>query len=120
MLGSYYQVPQSFYRDIPAETPGWQNAPVPGWGINPLRAGPRRVGVGGCVGCIDEGFDEPDNSLPEYAAVGGCGPCGCGGGCSGIGEAEEDQYKETTWGHVALAAAGGIIAGMLFMYIYKG
>jgi hypothetical protein len=119
MLGSYYQVPQSFYRDIPAETPGWQNAPVPGWGINPLRSGPRRVGVGGCVGCIDEGFDEPDNSLPQYAAVGGCGPCGCGGGC-GMGAAEEDQYKETTWGHVALAAAGGIIAGMLFMYIYKG
>jgi len=27
-------------------TPGWQFAPVPGWGANPAAAGARRVGVG--------------------------------------------------------------------------
>jgi len=40
----------SMYRPPPAATPGWQFAPVPGWGTNPLRAGPERVGVG-CLPC---------------------------------------------------------------------
>jgi len=48
---SYYDTPESqYYVMPPAGTPGWQFAPVPGWGINPLRAGPARVGVG-CLPC---------------------------------------------------------------------
>lgn len=143
MLGSYYNMPIDFYRPPPAGTPGWQEAPVPGWGINPLRAGPRRVGVGAdepvtidvwrpgldryMGGGIPEqnrvlphyaalaggGIPEQDRVLPRYTAVGGCG---CGPQLAG---AEEDAYKQTTWGHVALAAAGGILTGMLFMYLYK-
>jgi hypothetical protein len=46
MLGSYYAVPPDMYQPPPPATPGWQQAPVPGWGTNPMRAGPKRVGVG--------------------------------------------------------------------------
>ncbi len=31
--------PEPFY-------PGWQNEPIPGWGVRPVMAGPARVGVG--------------------------------------------------------------------------
>jgi hypothetical protein len=64
-------------------TPGWQSAPVPSWGVNPLNAGPRRVGVG----------------------------LGCPGGC-GVG-AEDTNYETTTWGHVAAAAAASLTVGLL-------
>lgn len=40
---SYYSMD---YSMTDPGTPGWQFAPVPGWGANPLAAGPRRVGVG--------------------------------------------------------------------------
>jgi len=43
---SYYDVADQDYHELPAGTPGWQDAPVPGWGANPFRAGPVRVGVG--------------------------------------------------------------------------
>jgi hypothetical protein len=46
MIGSYYNVTPAMYRPPPPGTPGWQRAPVPGWGVNPWRAGPPRVGVG--------------------------------------------------------------------------
>lgn len=44
---SYYGMDSAMYQQLPPATPGWQFAPVPGWGTNPLRAGPERVGVGG-------------------------------------------------------------------------
>lgn len=35
------------YRNPPAPyLRGWQHVPVPGWGVNPAVAGPRRIGVG--------------------------------------------------------------------------
>lgn len=140
MLGSYYNMPLDFYQPPPVETPLWQEAPVPGWGVNPLRAGPPRVGVGADTpttidlwrpglprymggglpeqnrilpryAAVGGGIPEQDRVLPRYAAVGGCG-------CGPMSGAEEDAYKQTTWGHVALAASGGIMAGMLFMYLY--
>ena len=75
---SLYTVPKSFYHEMDAGTPGWQFAPVPGWGINPYRAGPARIGVG----------------------------------------AAGDQYNETTWGHVALVAAGALVLGVGFGVVY--
>lgn len=45
--GSYYALPQDAYQVPNPGTPGWQLAPVPGWGINPFVAGPRRVAVHG-------------------------------------------------------------------------
>jgi hypothetical protein len=36
---SYYKMSSSMYRGAPPATPGWQLAPVPGWGMNPERAG---------------------------------------------------------------------------------
>ncbi len=50
MIGSYYAMTSDMYRPPPAATPGWQFGPVPGWGTNPYRAGPKRVGVG-CSRC---------------------------------------------------------------------
>ena len=40
---SYYKMDYSMTNP---GTPGWQDSPVPGWGINPMTAGPARVGVG--------------------------------------------------------------------------
>jgi hypothetical protein len=54
---SYYQMTQDMYGAPPAATVGWQFGPVPGWGTNPLRAGPKRVGVG-CRTC---GVGQDDN-----------------------------------------------------------
>jgi hypothetical protein len=85
MLGSYYAVTPDMYQPPPPATPGWQQAPVPGWGTNPMRAGPKRVGVGG--------------------------------GCRGCGQAA-DKYRTMTAGHVALAGAAGILAGMSFMWVW--
>jgi len=50
MIGSYYQVSQDMYRTPAAALPGWQTSQVPGWGTNPMRAGPPRVGVGRAYG----------------------------------------------------------------------
>ncbi len=85
-----------FYQQVPAFTgPGW--TPVPGWGKNPYRAGPARVGVGA--------FRVPSNAavLPRYVP---------------IGAAEGDQYLQTTWGHVAGAGAAGILLGLGFGYMW--
>lgn len=37
----------SMYRTKPAGTPGWPLAPVPGWGVNPERAGPAWLALDG-------------------------------------------------------------------------
>jgi len=58
------------------------------------------------------GIPQEDNVLPRYRAVSGCG---CG---RSLGQAASDQYTTMTAGHVALAAAGGILAGMAFTYIW--
>ena len=44
---SYYGMTDSMYRPPPAGTPGWQLAPVPGWGMNPERAGPPIIATNG-------------------------------------------------------------------------
>jgi len=108
---SLYTVTDDMYREGPAGTPGWQHAPVPGWGTNPYRAGPRRVGVGEYYEASTVAVNQA--VLPRYAPLSGCG-------CSGasIGAIESDQYNETTWGHVMLAAAGGIVMGVLFGYAW--
>lgn len=93
---SYVDVPDRDYHELPVATPFWQDAPVPGWGKNPLRAGPPRVGVGG-------GIWEEDAFLPHYAAV-GADPA--------------SSYNETSYGVVALAGAGGIMVGILFGYAW--
>lgn len=98
---SYVNVMQQEYHEGPAGTPGWQDAPVPGWGINPDRSGPRRVGVGaaferGSIPCEDD-------FLPHYYP---------------LSAAPSDAYLETSYGVVALAAAGGIGIGVLFGYAW--
>lgn len=95
---SYWNVPDADYHELAVATPGWQSAPVPGWGINPLRAGPMRVGLGG-------GIPGEDNFLPRWTA---------------LGADPEDAYKETSWGVVAGAAALGIGLGILFGYARWG
>ncbi len=112
---SYWNVPTSYYRPPPAGTPGWQFAPVPGWGMNPRRAGPRRSGVG----AVDP-VRVNDDVLPDYSLVNQnratikAMTASLGGwGCQAVGAAG-DQYRETTYGHVALASAASIAVGMLF------
>ena len=95
---SYNNVPDSDYHELAVATPGWQSAPVPGWGINPLRAGPPRVGIGG-------GIPGEDDFLPRFAP---------------LGADPESAYKETSWGVVAGAAALGIGLGVLFGYAWWG
>lgn len=110
---SIYAMPNNglsagYYQQLPAGTPGWQNAPVPGWGINPLRAGPRRVGVGAyaqpaCNGCGVYDDNVPLNSavLPRYVPIGA-----------------DASAEQTSYGAVALGAAGGIILGLAFGWLW--
>lgn len=44
---SYYELPDNAWQVLPAGTPGWQFAPVPGWGMNPFRAGPPMLATEG-------------------------------------------------------------------------
>ena len=112
---SYYQMPNNglsagYYQQLPVATPLWQEAPVPGWGVNPLRAGPQRVGVGayatpvpGCGSCGSYSDDVPLNSavLPRYAPVGA-----------------DASSEQTSYGVVAAVAAGGIVLGLVFGWLY--
>jgi hypothetical protein len=97
---SFWNVPDSDYVELAVATPGWQTAPVPGWGINPLRAGPMRVGIG-----LGQSIPGEDDFLPHWAA---------------LGADPEAAYKETSWGVVAGAAALGIGLGLLFGYGWWG
>src|SRR5260221_13768701 len=99
---SYYDVAPSDYVEGPAGTPGWQLAPVPGWGKNPLRAGPPRVGVGQLGDMYEPGaIWEEEAFEPRWAA---------------LGADPSSAYIETSWGMVAIAASGGICLGVLFGY----
>lgn len=108
---SYYIMPNNglsagYYQQLPVATPLWQEAPVPGWGVNPLRAGPPRVGVGAYatpVGCGSCGDDVPLNSavLPKYAPIGA-----------------DASSEQASYGTVALVAAGGIVLGLVFGWLY--
>lgn len=107
-VGSFFDVPMADYHEKASGTPGWQFAPVPGWGTNPYRAGPARVGVGAAFspGIVPAN----QNVLPHYAPLGGCG---CGGRAP-VGQTAADSYKETSYGHLMLGMAGGIAVGVLF------
>jgi len=94
---SFWNVPDADYHELAVATPGWQEAPVPGWGINPLRAGPMRVGIGG------GGIPEQDAVLPRYFP---------------LGVDPEAAYHETSWGVVAGGVAIGIGLGLLFGYAW--
>ncbi len=76
---SYYMMNYSMTNP---GTPGESTAPVPGWGMNPAAAGPRRVGIG------------------QRAA-----------------EDIEGRYKQTSWGMVAAAGAGGVALGLFLGYL---
>ena len=92
---SYYGMTDDMYRSPPPATPGWQLAPVPGWGANPLRSGPPIIATHG---------------------LGACGPtCDCKKcGLSGEG----DKYRTMTEGHVAIGAASGMLVGWFLSYVY--
>jgi hypothetical protein len=105
---SFYNVPMVDYAEKPAGTPGWWNAPVPGWGMNVFRAGPERVGIGRLGDYYEPGqIPEMQAVLPRYQMV-----------LEGMGATPEESYRETTWGHVALAASGGILLGVIFGFAW--
>lgn len=71
---SYYNTPESQYYVLPQEgTPGWQFAPVPGWGKNPLRAGPPRVGVGDSPDGLGAEGDQYVEATMGHVALAGAG-----------------------------------------------
>lgn len=85
---SYYGTPERQYYVMPPEgTPGWQFAPVPGWGKNPDRAGPPRVGVGGCA-CGPVGEDEDE-------------------------DVEIEVEEEPDWGPVVIGVGAGLLVGLV-------
>jgi len=99
---SYYNMNASAYRLPPPGTPGWELAPVPGWGMNPERSGPRMIATNG-LGKVILG-----SNLPQYAPV-------------SVGQStnyEGDKYYTMTAGHVAMAGAGGLVAGVVFSWIW--
>jgi len=104
---SYYGVTMDMYRVPDAGTPGWNLAPVPGWGANPLRAGPPRVGVG-CADGLCGTVPLNDAVLPRYAQVGQDDD-----GYAG------DKYVEYTVGHLGFAFVGGVAFGALCAYVWR-
>ena len=100
---SYYgtEKANSWYQPPPAGTPGWQLAPVPGWGVNPFRAGPRRLATEPTTG--DRPIP-PGSVLPDWTPVATNGALG----------SEEDEKV----GQIALAGAGGIFFGWFLAWAW--
>lgn len=95
---SYYKMTNSDYQPPQVATPGWQLAPVPGWGVNPLRAGPPVIATNG-VG------DVPIRSIvADWTPV---TPVGA-----------SDSEKQGQQGSVALGVAAGIFFGWTLAWIY--
>lgn len=64
---SYYGMSDSMYRSPPPATPGWQFAPVPGWGANPERSGPPIIATGAAG---DQYVTRTDGDIALGAAAG--------------------------------------------------
>jgi hypothetical protein len=90
-VGSYYPLSDEMYQTKPAGTPGWELAPVPGWGMNPERSGPPILAMNGSV-------------LPQYTPV-----------YDGLGDDSEEAANQ---GYIALAAAGGLFLGMFLAWAF--
>lgn len=89
-FGSYFQTPPKTYQPPPPALPGWELAPVPGWGMNPERSGPPILAMNG-------------STWPKYTPVG-----------RGVGDSESDANQ----GYVAIAAASGLFLGMFLAWMY--
>lgn len=98
--------PASYLTTRPGQAVIWAVNPEPHLAANPQAAGPRRVGVGRYFG------DDYDT-----AAVNGLG---CAGGCGGRLGAAGDDYAETSWGMVAMVAAGALLTGLIVGWAAKG
>jgi hypothetical protein len=85
---SYYMMD---YSMTDPGTPGWQFAPVPGWGVNPAAAGPRRVGVG----LLGFGQDTGARTVTDI----------------------EGRYSQTSYGMVAAVGAGALLLGVFLGYV---
>lgn len=73
MIGSYYQVTPDMYQPPPVGTPGWQGGHVPGWGVNPRRAGPPRLAVEGCSACGEAADDQYRTMTAGHVALAAAG-----------------------------------------------
>lgn len=94
-FGSYEQIKDSMYQPPSAGTPGWELAPVPGWGTNPLRSGPPILATNGFV---------PARSTIDWTPIRAAGAA--------------DVEEEANQGYIALAAAGGIFLGGFLVWVY--
>lgn len=99
-LGSYFEVTPNMYQPPPAANPGWQIAPVPGWGTNPDRSGPPMLAMNG-------ERDIPVSSvLPRWTPVRKT--------FAPLGDTESDANQ----GYIALGIAGGIFFGWFLAWAY--
>lgn len=53
---SYYNITNDYYQPPSPGTPGWQLAPVPGWGMNPARSGPAWIAANGVGATLIPGY----------------------------------------------------------------
>jgi len=86
------------YQPPAAGTPGWELAPVPGWGMNPLRSGPSRLALAG------------ETRIPSQWNIADWTPI-----VDGVGASSEEDANQ---GYIALAAAGGIFFGWFLAWAY--
>lgn len=69
-MGSYAELNRDFYQTYSPHnwqhpgSKGWSAAPVPGWGNNPLMAGPPRIAVG------QEGKEDVDSGITFFIWTG--------------------------------------------------
>lgn len=90
---SYYNLTNDYYQPPTPGTPGWQLAPVPGWGMNPARSGPARIAANGLSGVRLIGIGASEAPVVDSEAAG-------------------------TEGKIAMAAAGGIFLGWALAWVY--
>lgn len=118
---SYYRMD---YGMTNPGTPGWQFAPVPGWGMNPAAAGPPRVGVGNAAETpmVVQG----EVPMPPFAPANGVLGAGHAIPLNAFGQDNErtatdieGRYKQTSWGLVAAVGAGALLLGLFLGYVAK-
>lgn len=113
-IGSYYESTPNYYRNPVPYLNSDVGAPVPGWGVNPLVAGPPRLGVGATLGeRIAQSTISRDIS-PVYLDRLTAASTPQSGGTVSPGTPTVDSSKGLPWWVIPVGAAGLLAAGTFF------